>query len=146
MCKGFDKLNYVNAYWDDKATANRVHTHLQQISPFRTGKREEDFLFIPNENDGSYDVYYAQDVYKNTLAHANKQNAMILPLAADFSHPQISPWLVTSLDEGLKIIQEQSPNYADKSLRALALRFASVALDDEKEWRFSPFLGIIEYK
>ncbi len=137
-----DKLNYVNAYWDDKATANRVHSHLQQISPFRASQRGEDFLLIPNQDDGSYDVYYAQDVYQNGLI--NTQNKMILPLAEDFSHPQISPWLVTSLDEGLKTIQEQSPNYADKSLRALALRFASVSLDDEKVWRFSPFLGVVE--
>ncbi len=136
-----DKLNYVNAYWDAHATANRVHTHLQQISPFRAGKREEDFLLIPNQDDGSYDVYYAQDVYKNTLAHANKQNAMILPLAADFSHPQMSPWLVTDVIEALHHLQAQSPDLADKSLRALAARFAIVSLDDEKKWRFSSFLG-----
>ncbi|PIE46618.1 MAG: hypothetical protein CSA42_07570 [Gammaproteobacteria bacterium] len=66
---------------------------------------------------------------------------MILPLAADFSHPQISPWLVTDVVEALRHLQSQSPDLADKSLRALAVRFASVALDDEKEWWFSSFLG-----
>ena len=41
------KLNYVNAYWDSKATANRTHTHLQQISPFRAGTPQDDWLLIP---------------------------------------------------------------------------------------------------
>ncbi len=141
-----DKLNYVNAYWDAHATANRVHTHLQQISPFRAGKGEEDFLLILNENDGSYDVYYAQDVYQNKLANANKQNKMITPLETDFLHPRINPWLVTELVEALHHLQKQSADYTDKSLRALAVRFASVSLDDKKSWRFSPFLGMIEYK
>ena len=42
-----NKLNYVNAYYHTLTPANRVHTHLQQISPFRSGSPQQDWLLIP---------------------------------------------------------------------------------------------------
>ncbi|MBR0572973.1 type I-F CRISPR-associated helicase Cas3 [Pasteurella atlantica] len=138
-----NSLNYVNAYWNKQTTANRAHIHLQLISPFRAGKFEEDFLIIPNnESEEGYEVYFAESVYKNGLSNATLQDNIISPLEADFSHPQISPWLATGLVKALEEIQN---SYPDKSLRYLATRFSSVSLDDRKEWRFSEFLGVVGY-
>ena len=148
------KLNYVNAYWDSKATANRAHTHLQQISPFRAGTPQDDWLLIPRMvNDGEdtdtpttgFDVYYAEDVFEKGIAKSSTHNKTIQPLDFNFEHTQIKPWLSTSLNDVLQDLQVAQP---DKSLRSLAITYSSVSLDNIKAnnsrgWTFHEFFGFL---
>jgi len=148
------KLNYVNAYWDSKATANRTYTYLQQISPFRAGTPQDDWLLIPrmvhDDEDtdipiSGFDVYHSEDVFEKGLAKSSTQNKTIYPLSFDFEHPRVQPWLTTSLNEALQDIQVAQP---DKSLRSLAMTYSSVSLDriqssNSKGWAFHEFFGFV---
>lgn len=147
-------LNYVNAYWDSKATANRAHTHLQQISPFRAGTPQDDWLLIPrmvNDNEETdapttgFDAYYAEDVFEKGLVKSTIYNKTIQPLDFNFEHAQIKPWLSTSLNDVLQDLQVAQP---DKSLRSLAITYSSVSLDSIKAnnsrgWAFHEFFGFV---
>ena len=147
------KLNYVNAYWDSKATANRTHTYLQQISPFRAGTPQEDWLLIPrmvNDEDTDmpsigFEAYYAEDVFEKGLTKSTPQNKAIQPLAFKFEHAQIKPWLTTSLND---VLQDLQLSHSDKSMRSLAITYSSVSLDSIKSsnsrgWAFHEFFGFI---
>jgi len=148
------KLNYVNAYWDSKATANRTHTHLQQISPFRAGTPQDDWLLIPhmvNDDEETdvpttgFDAYYAEDVFEKGLVKSTIHNKTIQPLDFNFEHAQIKPWLSTSLNDVLQDLQVAQP---DKSLRSLAITYSSVSLDSIKAdnsrgWAFYEFFGFV---
>ena len=148
------KLNYVNAYWDSKATANRAHTHLQQISPFRAGIPQDDWLLIPRmvhddeDTDGAttgFDAYFSDDVFEKGLAKSSTHNKTIQPLVFNFEHARIKPWLSTSLNEVLQDLQVAQP---DKSLRSLAITYSSVSLDSIKAnnsrgWAFHEFFGFV---
>ncbi|WP_413519885.1 type I-F CRISPR-associated helicase Cas3f [Psychrobacter glacincola] len=148
------KLNYVNAYWDSNATANRTHTHLQQISPFRAGIPQEDWLLIPrmvNDDENTdeptpgFDVYYSEDVFEKGLAKSSTHNKTIQPLAFSFEHAQIKPWLTVSLND---ILQDLQLSHSDKSLRSLAITYSSVSLDSIKSsnssgWIFNEFFGFV---
>lgn len=148
------KLNYVNAYWNEKSDANRAHTHLQQISPFRAGTPQDDWLLIPrmvNDDEDTdkptegFDAYYAEDVFEKSLAKSSAHNKVIQPLAFNFEHPTIKPWLVTSVNTVLLGLQQKQP---DKSLRSLAITYASVSLDsiklsNSRGWCFHEFFGFI---
>jgi len=148
------KLNYINAYWDSKATANRTYTYLQQISPFRAGTPQDDWLLIPrmvhDDEDteipslGFY-VYHSEDVFEKGLAKSSTQNQTIYPLSFDFEHPQVKPWLTSPLNEALQNMQIAQP---DKSLRSLAITYSSVSLDsiqssNSKGWAFHEFFGFM---
>jgi len=149
------KLNYVNAYWDSKATANRTHTHLQQISPFRAGTPQDDWLLIPrmvNDDEETdvpttgFDAYYAEDVFEKGLVKSTIHNKTIQPLDFNFEHTQIKPWLSTSLNDVLQDLQVAQP---DKSLRSLAITYSSVSLDSIKAnnsrgWAFHEFFGFVQ--
>ncbi|MGA6102603.1 type I-F CRISPR-associated helicase Cas3f [Psychrobacter pocilloporae] len=148
------KLNYVNAYWDSKATANRTHTHLQQISPFRAGTPQDDWLLIPrmvNDDEETdvpttgFDAYYAEDVFEKGLVKSTIHNKTIQPLDFNFEHAQIKPWLSTSLNDVLQDLQVAQP---DKSLLSLAITYSSVSLDSIKAnnsrgWAFHEFFGFV---
>lgn len=148
------KLNYVNAYWDSKATANRTHTHLQQISPFRAGTPQDDWLLIPrmvNDDEETdvpttgFDAYYAEDVFEKGLVKSTIHNKTIQPLDFNFEHAQIKPWLITSLNDVLQDLKVAQP---DKSLRSLAITYSSVSLDSIKAnnsrgWAFYEFFGFV---
>lgn len=136
-----DTLNYVNAYWDTQATANKVHTHLQQISPFREGRKHDDYLIIPNtDNEYGYDAYLAEAVYSHSLSESPTCNQRIQPHQQQFNHTSISPWLSTSLNDALDDIQAKMP---DHKLRTLAVRFATVSLQERDSWHFSEYLGFL---
>nr|WP_181718221.1 type I-F CRISPR-associated helicase Cas3f [Psychrobacter sp.]QJS05134.1 CRISPR-associated helicase Cas3, type I-F [Psychrobacter sp.] len=148
------KLNYVNAYWDNKATANRTHTHLQQISPFRAGTPQEDWLLIPrmvnddedtDEPTTGFDIYYAEDVFEKGLNKSSTHNKTIQPIAFIFEHAQIKPWLTTSLND---VLQDLQHSHLDKSLRSLAITYSSVSLDsirssNSRGWMFHEFFGFV---
>lgn len=148
------KLNYVNSFWKLENTANRTHTHLQQISPFRAGSQQEDWLLIPrlvhdDEDTDSpsegFDAYPAEEVFDKGLNRANSQNKVIQPLDFEFNHPSIYPWLATSLKEALLEVQAKQP---DKSLRSLAISYASASLDrmtpsNNRGWHFHEYFGFI---
>ncbi|MBP2280693.1 CRISPR-associated endonuclease/helicase Cas3 [Psychrobacter sp. PL19] len=148
------KLNYVNAYWDSKATANRTHTHLQQISPFRAGIPQDDWLIIPrivsDDEDmdiptQGFDAYYAEDIFEKGLAKSSAQNKVLQPLVFEFTSARIKPWLSTSLNAELNKLEVAEP---DKSLRSLAITYSSVSLDSIKTnnsrgWKFNEFFGFV---
>lgn len=159
------KTNYVNAYWRPTATANRVHTHLQQITPFRDDSTlpQEDWLIIPKQlptldnlesdidksslaNPAEFDAYIAEDVYTNTLKNATAHNKRIVPMALPTCQAGISPWLASDLMTELQAIQLKMP---DKSINSLAISFCHVSLDKEssrnsRNWRFNEFLGFMQ--
>lgn len=148
------KLNYVNAYWHADATANRAHTHLQQITPFRAGIPQDDWLLIPrmvNDDENTdipsqgFDAYYSEDVFEKGLTYASPHNKELQVLNFEFMHPHIKPWLLTTIQAALKDIQRKQP---DKGLRALAITYSSVSLDrmtlsNNKGWRFHEFFGFM---
>ena len=148
------KLNYVNAYWHSDATANRAHTHLQQITPFRAGTPQDDWLLIPrmvnddedtDEPTTGFDAYFSEDVFEKGLTHASPHNQELQVLNFEFTHPFIKPWLLTTTQAALKDIQRKQP---DKSLRSLAITYSSVSLDritlsNNKGWRFHEFFGFM---
>ena len=148
------KLNYVNAYWDSHADANRAHTHLQQISPFRAGTPQEDWLLIPkmvNDDEDTdiptegFDAYYAEEVFEKGLFIASSNNKALSPLKFEFNHPTIKPWLETTLNHELLALQRKQP---DKHLKSLAITYASVSLDsiklsNNRGWQFHEFFGFI---
>lgn len=148
------KLNYVNAYWHADATANRAHTHLQQITPFRAGIPQDDWLLIPkmvnddedtDEPTQGFDAYYSEDVFEKGLTHTSPHNKEIQLLNFEFIHPYIKPWLLTTTQAALKDIQRKQP---DKSLRSLAITYSSVSLDritlsNNRGWRFHEFFGFM---
>ena len=148
------KLNYVNAYWDNGADANRFHTHLQQITPFRAGTPQEDWLLIPrmvhddeetDEPSLGLDAYHAEDVFDKGLNRSTIQNSVIQPLDFEFTHNQIKPWLTTSLNTALLDLQKAQP---DKSLRSLAITYSSASLDrittnNNRGWGFHEFFGFV---
>lgn len=140
------ELNYVNAYWNEHASANRVHTHLQQISPFRAGKPQEDWILIPcADSEAGFDVYYAEDVDKNGIKNASKHNTLIRPLELTVECANISPWLDKTLVQALLDLQTQATDF---SIESLAVRYASVSLEkinstNSRSWYFNYFLGFI---
>ena len=148
------KLNYVNAYWHADATANRAHTHLQQITPFRAGIPQDDWLLIPkmvnddedtDEPTQGFDAYYSEDVFEKGLTRAVPHNQELQVLNFEFTHPYIKPWLLTTTQAALKDIQRKQP---DKSLRSLAITYSSVSLDritlnNNRGWRFHEFFGFM---
>ena len=147
------KLNYVNAYWDSKATANRTYTYLQQISPFRAGTPQDDWLLIPRmatDEDiempaAGFDVYHREDVFEKGLAKSSTQNKTITPFAFAFTHPQVKPWLSTSINSALQALHSTHP---DSSLRALAIIYSLVSLDrvtnhNSRGWAFHEFFGFV---
>lgn len=148
------KLNYVNAYWHADATANRAHTHLQQITPFRDGTPQDDWLLIPkmvnddedtDEPTQGFDAYYSENVFEKGLTHATAHNKEVQVIDFEFTHPSIRPWLITTTQAALEDIQRKQP---DKSLRSLAITYSSVSLDritisNNQGWAFHEFFGFM---
>lgn len=168
------KTNYVNAYWRPIASSNRVHTHLQQITPFRDDSTMplEDWLIIPtriqtsdaedldiqalalSQNEGQnimskdtpFNAYLAEDIYSNGLKEAHAQQKRVMPMTLPPCQKGISPWLASDLATELQAIQEKIP---DKSIISLAISFCGVSLDKEssrnsKNWQFNEFLGFMQ--
>ncbi|MBS9780124.1 MAG: type I-F CRISPR-associated helicase Cas3 [Moraxellaceae bacterium] len=138
------QLNYVNAYWSSTATAHKVNTHLQQLSPFRyQPKQQQDWILVPREDeDNEFDAYYAEDVYENKLTNASVRNKEVRYCQFNDSHPNVSTWLTTSLIGALSKL----PDYEELGINGLATRYATVSLDhidvqNSKNWQFCPFLG-----
>ncbi|PIE47861.1 MAG: type I-F CRISPR-associated helicase Cas3 [Gammaproteobacteria bacterium] len=138
------QLNYVNAYWSNTATAHKVNTHLQQLSPFRyQPKQQQDWILVPREDeDNEFDAYYAEDVYENKLSNASKHNKDVRSYHFNDNNPNVSTWLTTSLTQVLSKLQD----YEDLGINGLATRYATVSLDhvdvqNNKNWQFCPFLG-----
>ena len=137
-----DELNFVNAYWDDAATANRAATHLQILTPFRAGRAEEEWLVIPD--DHGFDVYSAEQVSKLSLGQAAKHNYYLRYQAIDFQNPQVSSWLSTDLNTALGQLQQKLPQNRVKedNLKGLAIYYSRVALEENEHcWSFNEWLG-----
>ncbi len=144
------RLNYVNAYWSSTATAHKVNTHLQKLSPFRyQPKQQQDWILVPSEDGGNeFNAYYAEDVYENKLSNASVRNkevrctSLLNPNQFDDNNPNVSTWLTTSLIGALSKLQD----YEELGINGLATRYATVSLDhvdvnNSKNWQFCPFLG-----
>lgn len=147
-------LNYVNAYWDGEANSHRAHTHLQQITPFRAGTPQEDWLLIPrlvhDSDDTDYpshgiDAYLSEDVFEKGLRQASTHNTEVQAIDMTFNHPFIQPWLTTDITYELKQLQQSN---LDKSLRSLAITYLSVSLEkssisQSRGWAYHPFFGFM---
>ena len=143
-----NKTNYVNAYWREVCSSNRIHTHLQQVSPFRhSDEQEKEWVLIPKQITEEYDdgfcVYAVEDIQKNGLRHANTHNAYIKTMSFDYEHSQISTWLVGDVYDELQHLQTHLP---EQSLSYLAIQFSQVMLPSGQgydQWYFCSFLGIV---
>lgn len=143
---GANKTNYINAYWREVGTSNRVHTHLQQISPFRHNiHQDEVWVLIPNQIvDGQGDgfrVYAMEDMNQHGLSHANLHNHYIQMMDFDYHHAQISTWLVADVYDEIQRLHTHLPEH---SLSYVAIQFSKVVLDsNQAQWYFCPFLGVV---
>ncbi|OAV21794.1 CRISPR-associated protein, YPO2467 family [Moraxella catarrhalis] len=143
---GANKTNYVNAYWREVGASNRVHTHLQQISPFRHNiQQDEAWVLIPNQIvDGQGDgfrVYAMEDINQHGLSHANLHNHYIQMMDFDYHHAQISTWLVADVYDEIQRLHTHLPEH---SLSYVAIQFSKVVLDsNQTQWYFCPFLGVV---
>ena len=147
-------LNYVNAYWDGEADSHRAHTHLQQITPFRAGTTQEDWLLIPrmvhDHEDTDYpseglDAYYSEEVFGKGLHLASPHNKEVEVIDIEFTNPSIRPWIMTSIEQELKHLQHKQP---DKSLRSLAITYLSASLEkssinQSRGWAYHPLFGFM---
>lgn len=132
------EVNYVNAYWRHNDTSQRSHTFLQTISEFRRGQAQDEWLVIPNE-DENMGFYSAEQVRKNRLVNSKNQNNIFTINTLAVRSKNIKPWLGSSLIEALETLQSRVP---DKSLRSLAIRYATVQLEEsEQGWNFNEALG-----
>lgn len=160
-----NQLNYVSAYYHPLTPANRVHTHLQQISPFRFGSPQQDWLLIPRSleevTEGAflafeketedfsgcdYDAYYHEDILEQGLMYAGKHNKEVIKMKFEFNHPQVKPWLYSDVRDVLHTLQSKQP---DKSLRSLAVAYSSVSLErlttnNSKGWLYHEYFGFIK--
>lgn len=148
------QLNYVNAYWDGDANSHRAHTYLQQITPFRGGTPQEDWLLIPrmvNDNDDTdypsegMDAYLSEEVFDKGLKMASPHNKEIQEVNVEFTHSSIKPWLMTSVTQELINLQKKQP---DINLRSLAITYLSVSLEkstvnQNRGWIYHPFFGFM---
>lgn len=142
------KTNYVNAYWREVGSSNRIHTHLQQVSPFRhSDEQQQEWVLIPKqiteEHDDGFCVYAVEDIQKNGLRNANTHNAYIQTIAFDYEHSQISTWLVGDVYDELLHLQTHLP---EQSLSYVAIQFSRVMLPSggrHDKWYFCSFLGIV---
>lgn len=143
---GANKTNYINAYWREAGASNRIHTHLQQVSPFRHSiQQDEAWVLIPNQIvDGQGDgfrVYAMEDINQNGLSHANLHNHYIQMMDFDYHHAQISTWLVADVYDEIQRLHTHLPEH---SLSYVAIQFSKVVLDsNQTQWYFCPFLGVV---
>ncbi|UTO04316.1 type I-F CRISPR-associated helicase Cas3f [Moraxella sp. FZLJ2107] len=138
--------NYVNAYWRDAGVSNRIHTHLQQVSPFRhSTQQDEEWILIPkqilDESETGFDVYASENIREHGLHHASKHNHYIQILNFEYQHPQIDTWLVG--DVYAEMVQLHT-HLSEQSLSYIAIQFSKVRLNSNKQqWYFCPFLGVV---
>ncbi|WP_114800712.1 type I-F CRISPR-associated helicase Cas3f [Moraxella canis] len=143
---GVSKTNYVNAYWREAGASNRIHTHLQQVSPFRHSAHQDDtWVVIPHqatdEPGDELNVYAMEDIHKKGLANANQHNSYIQSLKFDYNHAQISTWLVADVYDEIQRLHTHLPEH---SLSYVAIQFSKVVLDsNQAQWYFCPFLGVV---
>lgn len=135
--------NYINSYWRPQSNPNRLHTHLQNITPFRAGNKQDDWILIPNET--GFDVFAAEQVRKNKLNGSTKHNNTIIKKEIHFTNEQVKPWLITDLKSELDQLKHRYPN---KNINFLATKFSVVSLDAQDSvfgsvhgWYFNEWLG-----
>lgn len=134
-----DNPNHVNGFWHTQAAATHLHTHLQQLTPFRHSSKPSDEWVLMPSNQG-FDAYLKEDVYQQGLAAAKQQNTKIRAMEFTLTHPQICCWLAFDVQDELQRLQAYLP---DKSKQQLALSFCCVSLEQRQEaWYFHPFLGL----
>ena len=132
--------NFVNAFWENN-TAMQATVHAQRVSPFRFSHHAKtDFVVVIDEDqqsglrfryrESAWDDPYGEDSINSEIRYSEFAPA----------ETSLSPWLVAELPEALGDLSEQ---LEDENQHRLAIRFATVSLDDSdnRGWRFHPWFG-----
>ncbi len=147
--------NAVNSFWRQDYPYHHLY-HLQRHSPFRQSLKEEIFLFLPSdEAESGFNIYHAETLhqqggrwYEQLTALPTQNYKIQIDNNLLTGNNIISPWLVSSLDEGLEaalggFVGESAEDYTFERLK-IARRFASVSLKllkFEERWVYNPFYG-----
>lgn len=123
-----DKLNVVNAYFQDEQTANRHHVHLSVLTPFRAGRANIEYIVRPTE-DGIY-VYQGESVKEYGLKHAPLAHSEVEPYQLATNSPLVDVWLASELEVVLAELGQKFPEY---SANSVVMRFSNVALSEHKQ-------------
>jgi CRISPR-associated endonuclease/helicase Cas3 len=130
--------NYVNAYWHKLDTSHRSHTFLQTISEFRKGQAQEDWVVIPDRDDG-VNFYSKEQIYKKGLRTSNLHNDDFKAGVVNTINSHIKPWLTSNLKHALEQLQNAK---IDDSLESLAIKYSNVSLEDNQNgWCFNESFG-----
>lgn len=132
-------LNVVNAYWQDKHTANRLHTHLSTISPFRDGSPEQTYIIKPHP-DGTLKTYTYEALNKDSKYAKTDMGLIHQPIS--WQNPHISTWLEARLYDEYQKMRE---HYSQLDDTTLAMRFCTLSVpvyqENSKPWQFDEYLG-----
>lgn len=126
----------VNAYW--RASSSKSHLLMPCLTPFRHSTPSVDYVARLESHLADKTVFYAlDDVLKHGFVHP--QNHHITPTHLDTDHPNISPWLHSSLACQLERVRRHSLQDND----TLALRFGRIVIDHHSDatWYFDERFG-----
>lgn len=120
-----ERPNVVNAYFQDTQTANRSHTHLTSLTPFRAGRANVDYIIKPR--DDGIDAYNAQSVKQYGLANSKTQSKVIECVSLPTNSPFVDVWLADRLTDVLATLEHRLAMNPNTVIR----RFSVVALAEQ---------------
>ncbi|PJE78303.1 CRISPR-associated nuclease/helicase Cas3 subtype I-F/YPEST [invertebrate metagenome] len=134
-----DSVNVINAFWQEN-TAMQANIHLQKVTPFRYSCiKETEFVAFPDVNQCAGIRFRYCETAWEAINNEDSVNSQIryteefIPLDA-----VAKPWLVNEVPEALDYLSEKLKK---EDRRLLAMKFATVRLDENKNWRFHPAFG-----
>lgn len=132
--------NFVTAYWQP-GSAHQACVHLQTISPFRYGRKQASYVCQPDEAQlHGFSFRLARLAYLNPNdTHIDTANDWVRHEVFNPNpHGAVQPWLPLSLEQALHNLANK---LGEENLARVALKYATVDLEDEKVWLFHPWLG-----
>ncbi|WP_230460227.1 type I-F CRISPR-associated helicase Cas3f [Sansalvadorimonas verongulae] len=130
--------NAVNAFWKPNG-AMQATVHLQKVTPFRKQTTSEiEFVAVPDEDQESGIRFrYGEKAWEDPRGEESINSKIgyteFVPQKA-----ATLPWMVTDYEAALDKLSER---LEDENPMMVAIRFASVRLDDQKDWCFHPWFG-----
>ena len=132
------RVNVVNAFWQPN-TAMQACIHLQRVSPFRDSPvKDVELVAMPDEDQPSQLRFRRAE---KAWQEPEGQDSVNSDIRYDEFVPEqsaIAPWLVMGVADAL---DDLSRRLGDDDQKMLAIRFATVRLDDGKSWCFHPWFG-----
>ena len=132
------RVNVVNAFWQPN-TAMQACIHLQRVSPFRESPiKDTEFVAMLDEDRPSQLRFRRAEKAWQEPKGQDSVNSDIKYTEFVPGQSAIAPWLVMEVADAL---DDLSQRLDDDDQQMLAIRFATVGLDDSKTWCFHPWFG-----